>query len=122
MLYSYTALIYLQAFDLLRPELLVERLRELGVTNTLIRVIYSFLTDRSYCVDIEGSISTLKNLPIRCVQGSVLGPILFSIYLGDLKNIIPEAFVLSYADDSYVAIGYNPDNIQNTLRTLESIC
>jgi len=91
------------AFDLLRPNLLIKRLIELGIPHYMINVIFDFLTGRSCYVAINENNSYLKNVPFGCVQGSVLGPALFNIYVGELSGIInasfPNAHVTAYADD-----------------------
>lgn len=68
------------AFDLLRFQILINRLIELKVSSKLVNVIENFLADRSGFVDVGGSFSNLRNILIGCVQGSVLGPVLFNIY------------------------------------------
>jgi len=76
------------AFDLLRPKLLVKNLLELKVNPAMIRTIYNFLSDRSAFVQIGESTSFNWEIPMGCVQGSVLGPILFNIYMRKLPEII----------------------------------
>jgi len=52
---------------------------------------------------VDGHISEAVDMPIGCVQGSVLGPRLFTLYLSELQNILKHK-VISYADDSYVIV------------------
>ncbi len=86
------------------------------------RVIYNFLTDRCGYVEIETQTSILKEIPIGCVQGSVLGPRLFNIYTSELDSVIgPDFFKTSYADDSYVAVSGDPSQYGNLKLRLESI-
>jgi len=86
------------AFDVLRPNLLVKNLLDLSLNPALIRVISNFLSKRSAFVQIGESTSYSWELPIGCVQGSVLGPVLFNIYMRDLTKVIttvePNSFVM----------------------------
>jgi len=98
------------AFDLLRPNLLIKKLVELGFPKSYINVILDFLTARLGFVDMNGTYSFVKHIPLGCVQGSVLGPFLFNLYTSDLQEIIqavePSSHVMVYADDAYVAIPF----------------
>jgi len=92
------------AFDLLRPQLMQKVLAAAGVSNHLKWIINDFLTNRQIYLDLEGTTSSTKQMNIGCVQGSILGPRLFTLYLGDLVAKIGYDEVVTYADDSYVII------------------
>jgi len=66
--------------------------------------IMDFLTDRRFLVEIEGFRSSLHSLRIGCVQGSVLGPKLFNVYMHKLTETLSGAFVTSYADEPNVLV------------------
>jgi len=74
-------------------------------------------------VDVNGKKSQLKSIDRGCPQGSVLGPVLFNLYTGTIKNNLPnEAFLTSYADDSYVVLSNEDEDllikdVENCLRT-----
>jgi len=99
------------AFDLLRPSLLVKKLCDLNLPRSYINVIVDFLSNRTGFVDINGTYSFIKPIPLGCVQGSVLGPFLFNIYTSDLekviKNVEHSSHVTVYADDAYVALPFD---------------
>jgi len=109
------------AFDLLIPNLLVQRLVELNIPSRWIKCIQNYLTNRSGFVDVTGKVSTLKTIPFGCVQGSVLGPVLFNIYTNQLSIYTQGAFNVSYADDSYVGISCERDNLITSLNDLKEI-
>jgi len=93
------------AFDLIRPSLLVKAMLNSGIDKKLIQVILNFLTNRTGFVDFKGQNSYVSKIPIGCVQGSVLGPVLFNIYVNQLQTVVGEdVLCVSYADDSYVAV------------------
>ncbi len=79
------------AFDTIDHDILLNRLKErCGIGGTAIRWMRSYLTDRTQIVKINNSISETKPLKYGVPQGSVLGPILFTIYTAPLGEIIEE--------------------------------
>jgi hypothetical protein len=108
------------AFDMVRQDILVDICRAKGFPESLCRVFYNFLSNRLGYVEIDGSSSYLKEIPVGCVQGSVLGPRIFNIYTSNLDTVVgPEAFKLAYADDSYIAMSCHPDDFDPTKTKLE---
>jgi len=78
-----------------------------------------FLSDRKFYVEIENKRSSIKSIDRGCPQGSVLGPVLFNLYTGLIKEKMPkEVMLTSYADDSYVVISDN--NQDNLIRRTET--
>jgi len=74
------------AFDLLQKEKLVEMLIKKGVPDYLVRVIHSYLSDRVGYVQTQKVRSCVKTIKAGCVQGSILGPVLFNIY--NVNNLL----------------------------------
>ena len=95
------------AFDLLRPDKFYNLFKN-DISPELLFSIMDFLQDRTFQVEVNGVLSSIKSLDRGCVQGSVLGPRLFAIYVGKLEKVLKEVDndveVISYADDSYVII------------------
>ena len=80
----------------------------MGINPFLIRIIWNFLTDRTGYVFYNGVSGSIFKIPLGCVQGSVLGPKLFNIYMNDIESNLPqEVFTTSYADDSYVGVSFS---------------
>jgi len=90
------------AFDLLQKEKLVSIMKKKGIADYLIRIIHSYLEERMGYVQIDEARSFVKNITTGCVQGSILGPVLFNIYMSGLKELIEPCKLVSYADDSYI--------------------
>ncbi len=112
------------AFDLLRADTLLDLFRERDISDGLVFTIVDFLQNRSFLVEVEGKRSEPVDLNIGCVQGSTLGPRLFSIYCGGIAKRVESNNVhfLSYADDSYVVItGGSEDEIKRETERVSKI-
>jgi len=106
------------AFDMLRKDIFL-KLHHKKIPDYLLWSLGDFLTDRSFYVEHNGKTSSIENLSVGCVQGSVLGPVLFNMYLHDIQTVLGDAAIFTYADDSYVCIS-NTD-IPQAISTTESI-
>ena len=88
-----------KAFDVCSHEVLLGKLKHLGLSNGALKWFKSYLSDRIQQVDIEGNLSDSQQINISVLQGSILGPILFLCYINDL----PSASALNtglFADDT----------------------
>jgi len=91
------------AFDLLRPRTFLNQLKG-TMGDNLLGVVMDFLTGRETTVEISGKRSEVKPLTLGCVQGSVLGPKIFNIYMRSVAEHLRGHKVLAYADDTYVQV------------------
>jgi len=76
-----------------------------------------FLSERYFVVEVAGENSNIKSLELGCVQGSILGPKLFNLYMKDVCKNVNEKHITTYADDSYVLIKGQMENLQNKVKT-----
>ena len=107
-----------KAFDCLNHELLIAKLNAYGFSRSALLFIRSYLTDRKQRVKVNGSFSTWTETVRGVPQGSVLGPLLFNIYLNDLFMFLEETEICNYADDTTIyACG---PNIENVIMHLEN--
>ena len=91
-----------KAFDLVNHEILIKKLRQYLPNPLSISLLQSYLSNRTQLVSLNGSNSNYKNIPCGVPQGSILGPLLFCIYINDLPLHItnPNVFLDLFADDS----------------------
>ena len=70
-----------KAFDTINYELLIAKLHACGFTNPALKMVYSYLKNRWHRTKINTIFSTWKELLTGVPQGSILGPLLFNIYI-----------------------------------------
>ena len=96
-----------KAFDTCNISILLKKLEHYGFRGISSKWFSSYLTERTQYVEINGEKSSLKEITHGVPQGSVLGPILFLLYINDLPNAI-EIFSSLFADDT-IFVNSNKD-------------
>ena len=92
---------YAKAFDTVPHERLLAQIKALGIDNETLRWIRSFLTGRRQRVKVNGSLSDWVDVTSGVPQGSVLGPLLFSMFVCDIPEKL-NCFISMFADDTKV--------------------
>jgi hypothetical protein len=96
-----------KAFDVCSHEILLKKLKKMGILGVSHKWFTSYLTNRAQCVDIGGTFSDLIDLDISVIQGSTLGPILFLCYINDFWTATSLFSVLFADDTTCLAKGFN---------------
>jgi hypothetical protein len=91
------------AFDLVNVELLVSRLRLNELPMDVVRLIRIWLTDRKQYVEVSGQNSAMADVGFGTVQGSILGPLLYAIFVSPLFDLTN---ITNFADDNFI-VGWN---------------
>ena len=106
-----------KAFDTVNHQILLQKLQAIGVNNSSLQRFQGYLSGRTQLVDIAGTYSSLKAVTCGVPQGSILWPLLFSIYVNDLPSVVA-CKVLLYADDTALIVsGMDIHEIEQTLAT-----
>ena len=110
---AYEPCIYIdlsKAFDTLVYEILISKLEHYDVKGEAINLIRSYLYQRQQLVEFNGCLSDMRYIETGVPQGSVLGPLLFSIYINDLPSCLNMFKMITYADDTTLLCDLNNDN------------
>ena len=88
-----------KAFDTIDHKILLEKMNYFGFSQQVIKWFRSYLSQRKFCASIDKSLSNVTNLSCGVPQGSILGPLLFLLYINDMPQAV-NCELLLYADDS----------------------
>ena len=91
-----------KAFDTLTFDILLYKLKYYGVTDTALKLMKSYLTNRKQYVVFDSCQSEYTEIYTRVPQGSILGPLFFCIYINDLITVSDRLNFLIYADDTTI--------------------
>ena len=103
-----------KAFDTIDHEYLIRKLVSLNFSNSSIKIILSYLTNRKQYVQVNDKQSTRLPIYFGVSQGSILGPVLFNIYVAKLSTCI-ESNSIQHADDTNIYKRSSKANIIPTI-------
>ena len=107
------------AFDLVDPDLLLQKLQVYGFKNDILSFVKSYLTNRYQAVWVDHALSEFLPCPVGVPQGSNLGPLLFLIFYNDLPYLL-DCAADAYADDTTLTV--TGDNITDISEKMTSNC
>ena len=112
-----------KAFDTIDHEIFLDKIACLGFSDSAILWFKSYLQDRSFSVNIGKEYSDPRNLSCGVPQGSILGPLIFLLYVNDMARAV-DCDLLLYADDSCLIFrDTDVERIENNLnRNFNSLC
>ena len=95
-----------KAFDTINHEILLDKLLPIGFSKNKISSYESYLVECHFTVEDTNRVSKFANISCGVPQGSILGPLLFLIYVNDMSQAI-ECDLYLYADDSCLLFQHN---------------
>ena len=110
-----------KAFDKVPHDRIIAKLRLLGIHGRALAIIADYLDNRKQKVKVGDSISSERDVTSGVPQGSLLGPLLFLIYINDLPENIDNSTCFGYADD-YKLIAHNTTELEQDLQALHNWC
>ena len=97
-----TAIDLSKAFDCLPHELILEKLKFYGMEDKAVALLFSYLSSRYQRVKLGDTFSDWTGVAAGVPQGSILGPLLFNIFMNDLNFAIERCKFMNYADDTKI--------------------
>ena len=107
-----------KAFDCVPHDLLIAKMQAYGFEMDTLIFFYSYLKNRKQCVKVNNVFSSFMVLLSGVPQGSILGPILFNLFINDLIFFIEKADIINYADDN--TISAHAKSIPELIKLLEN--
>ena len=111
-----------KAFDKVNHSILMHKIKQIGITGKVGSWIHSFLSNRTQQVVIDGAQSTPEKVLSGVPQGTVLGPVLFIIYMNDLHSVVKHSLLKCFADDSKLIKSIeNQEDREKLIEDLEAV-
>ena len=105
-----------KAFDTVDHAILLSKLKEYGVSGVSLEWFESYLDSRKQKCLVNGSLSDNRQLTYGIPQGTILGPLLFILYINDLPNCLSHSQPRMYADDTHLTFASNNiDDIEHVV-------
>ena len=89
-----------KAFDCIPHDLLIAKLAAYGFDKKTLKFFLSYLKGRKQSVNIKGKLSSYMDVLAGVPQGSILGPVIFNLFINDMHNIFDKCCLNNYADDN----------------------
>ena len=107
-----------KAFDSIRQDIILSKLQSLVFSHCALDWFQSYLSDRQQCVRIGDAVSKVLPLEFGVPQGSILGPVLFTIFVNDLLSVPKSCISASYVDDCKLYLSFSPAELSTSISAL----
>ena len=91
-----------KAFDCLPHELVLAKLHAYGVDIKSLKLLQDYLSNRTQRVKLDSTFSSWLKILLGVPQGSILGPLLFNIFLNDMLWFVEKTDICNFADDNTI--------------------
>ena len=107
---------FAKAFDTVNHQILLDKLHYYGIRGNALKWFQSYLNDRQQCTEIGNTQSNLEYIKCGVPQGSILGPLLFLLYINDIV-LSSDIFKFTlFADDT--SLFYSHKNVEEAVKTM----
>ena len=108
-----------KAFDTVDYSVVIRKLHSIGFSNEALQWTLSYLSSRKQFVQVNDKQSNMADVGFGVPQGSILGPVLFNLYVNDLEDCLQESCnCLQYADDTTIYQHSAPKNLNSCIQAM----
>ena len=95
-----------KAFDTISHERLISKLYSMNIRGQALTLFENYLVNRKLKTAVNDSISGLRSMTVGVPQGSMLGPVLFTLYINDIVQVIEHSGMCLFADDTVIYLAH----------------
>jgi hypothetical protein len=109
-----------KAFDCLPHDILLDKLSAYGMSTDSVSLLESYLSSRKQQIKINGILCSWSDIQKGVPQGSILGTLLFNVFINDIFYFVKKGTLYNYADDNTLSYGHPDFNVLISVLESES--